>query len=316
MKSQNKALRPKKRRMSFKVAMRKYGLLYLVFLPVAVWYFIFQYIPMGGVVIAFKKYSVFKGILGSEWVGLENFRRLFRSSAFLAVLKNNIILSLMDICFVFFAPILLALLINEIRNRKAQRIVQSISYLPHFISWAVAGSLVYMVLAMNSGPVNALIRAFGGESINFMGSTRWYRWIVIFSSIWKEIGWGSIVYLAAIAGVDEQLYEAARVDGAGRFQCLLHVTLPGIAGVISIMLILRVGSILNVNFDQTFVMLNDAVLSVGETIEYYVYRVGMSSVNNYSMGTAIGLFKSAIGMLMIILTNKAANRISEGGGIW
>lgn len=295
---------------------RKYWPLYLIFLPVAVWYLIFQYIPMGGIVIAFKNYSVFKGIFASEWAGLANFRRLFQSSAFLSVLKNNIILSAMDLCFVFPAPIILALAINEIRNRKGQRIVQSITYLPHFISWAVAGGLFYMVFSVSTGPVNALIRSVGGDPVNFMGSARTYRWMLILSSVWKEAGWGSIVYLAAIAGVDEQLYEAARVDGAGRFQCLKHVTLPGIAGVIAIMLILRVGSILSVNFDQTFVMLNDAVLSVGETIEYYVYRVGMSSVNNYSLGTAVGLFKSAIGMVMILATNKIANKISDGGGIW
>lgn len=291
-------------------------MLYLIFLPVAVWYFIFHYIPMGGIVIAFKNYSVFKGIFASEWAGLTNFRRLFQSSAFLSVLKNNIILSAMDLCFVFPAPILLALAINEIKSGRGKRIVQSVTYLPHFISWAVAGGLFYMFFSISMGPVNAAIRMVGGTPVNFMGSASTYRWMIVLSSIWKEIGWGSIVYLAAITGVDEQLYEAARVDGAGRFQCLRHITLPGIAGVISIMLILRVGSILSLNFDQTFAMLNDAVLSVGETIEYYVYRVGMSSVNNYSMGTAIGLFKSVIGMLMILGANKAANKISEGGGIW
>ena len=295
---------------------KRYGSLYLIFLPVAIWYFIFKYIPMAGIVIAFKDYSVFKGIAGSAWIGMGNFERLFQSTAFLSVLRNNIIFACMDILLVFPSPIILALLINEIKNKRGKRIVQTITYLPHFISWAVAGGLFYMVFSVSTGPVNAIIRELGGEAVNFMGSSHTYRWMIVLSSIWKEVGWGSIVYLAAIAGIDEQLYEAAKVDGAGRLQCLLHITLPGIASVISIMLILRVGSILDLNFDQTFAMLNDAVLSVGETIEYYIYRVGMSSVNNYSLGTAVGIFKSLIGLMMVVLSNFVAKRISEEGGIW
>ena len=295
---------------------KKYASLYLIFLPVVLWYIVFRYIPMGGIIIAFKDYSVFKGIAASDWAGLENFERLFRSSAFLSVLRNNIIFAFMDILLVFPSPIILALLLNEIRNRKGKRLVQTITYLPHFISWAVAGGLFYMVFSVSTGPVNAAIRSLGAEAINFMGSSHTYRWMIVLSSIWKEVGWGSIVYLAAIAGIDEQLYEAARVDGAGRLRCLLNITFPGIAGVISIMLILRVGSILDLNFDQTFAMLNDAVLGVGETIEYYIYRVGMSSVNNYSLGTAVGIFKSLIGFVMVLLSNFVANKISEEGGIW
>ena len=295
---------------------RKYSNLYLIFLPVALWYIVFKYIPMGGIIFAFKDYSVFKGIAASNWTGFENFERLFRSSAFLCVLKNNIIFAFMDMLVVFPTPIILAILLNEIKNKKGKRLVQTITYLPHFISWAVAGGLFYMVFSISTGPVNAIIRNLGAEPINFMGSSHTYRWMIVLSSIWKEVGWGSIVYLAAMAGIDEQLYEAARVDGAGRLRCLMHITLPGIAGVISIMLILRVGSILDLNFDQTFAMLNDAVLGVGETIEYYIYRVGMSSVNNYSLGTAVGIFKSLIGLVMVLLSNFVANKISEEGGIW
>lgn len=302
--------------MKKKKHLKKYITLYLIFLPVAIWYIIFKYIPMGGIIIAFKSFSPMKGIGGSPFVGMANFERLFKSSAFLFVLKNNIILSVMDICIVFPAPIILALSINEVKNKMGKRVVQSITYLPHFISWAVAGGLFYMFFSVSTGPVNAVIKAAGGAGINFMGSSVWYRWMVVLSSVWKEVGWGSIVYLAAITGVDEELYEAAAIDGANRWNCLRYITLPGISSVISVMLIMRVGAILSLNFDQTFAMLNDSVLSVGETIEYYVYRVGMSSVNNYSLGTAIGLFKSLIGFVMVLGANWASKRISEDGGIW
>lgn len=296
--------------------MKKYYQLYLIFLPVAIWYIIFKYIPLGGIIIAFESFSPIKGMWNSTFVGLANFERLFRSSAFLSVLANNIIISLMDICFVFSAPIILALSINEVKSTLGKRLVQSITYLPHFVSWVVVGGLFYMCFSVNTGPVNAIISLLGGERINFMGDSAWYRWMLILSSIWKEVGWGSIVYLAAITAVDEQLYEAARIDGANKRQCLWHITLPEISSVISIMLIMRVGAILNLSFDQTFAMINDAVLSVGETIEYYVYRVGMSSVNNYSMGTAVGLFKSVIGLIMVIGSNIITKRISDEGGIW
>ena len=203
---------------------------------------------------------------------------------------------------VFPAPIILALSINEVKNKMGKRVVQSITYLPHFISWAVAGGLFYMFFSVSKGPVNAVIKAAGGAGINFMGSSVWYRWMVVLSSVWKEVGWGSIVYLAAITGVDEELYEAAAIDGANRWNCLRYITLPGISSVISVMLIMRVGAILSLNFDQTFAMLNDSVLKcVGETIEYYVYRVGMSSVNNYSLGTAIGLFKIIDRFVMVLV---------------
>lgn len=192
----------------------------MIFLPVLIWYVIFKYIPMGGIVIAFKAFSPMKGIAKSPFVGTANFERLFRSSAFLGVLKNNIILSLMDICLVFPAPIILALSINEVKNKTGKRLVQSVTYLPHFISWAVAGGLFYMFFSVSMGPVNAIIRTMGGRGINFMGSSKWYRWMVILSSIWKEVGWGSIVYLAAITGVDEELYEAAKIDGANRWDQL------------------------------------------------------------------------------------------------
>ena len=223
--------------MKKKKHLKKYITLYLIFLPVAIWYIIFKYIPMGGIIIAFKSFSPMKGIGGSPFVGMANFERLFKSSAFLSVLKNNIILSVMDICIVFPAPIILALSINEVKNKMGKRVVQSITYLPHFISWAVAGGLFYMFFSVSTGPVNAVIKAAGGAGINFMGSSVWYRWMVVLSSVWKEVGWGSIVYLAAITGVDEELYEAAEIDGCTQGQFFFRIALPLSAAITAILVL-------------------------------------------------------------------------------
>jgi len=300
----------------FRRAMQMHWELYLIFSIVAVWYIIFHYAPMGGVVIAFKNFKVLKGVMASPWVGFANFEKFMASTAFKSVLTNTIIISLMNLVFAFPAPILFALLLNEVRANLPKRLIQTISYLPHFISWAIAGGLFYMLLSPSSGPVNAAIRAFGGAPINFMGVSAYFRWIITLSSVWKGLGWGAIVYLAAIAGVDEEMFEAATIDGAGRFRRIWNITLPSISNVVVIMLILQVGNILSVNFDQIFVMVNDAVLNVGETIEYYIYRYGLYSPNNFALGAAVGLFKSVIGFALIMLTNFIAKKISDGGGIW
>lgn len=295
---------------------KKYRSLYIIFFPVLLWYIVFKYLPMVGTIMAFQNYSPIKGFAGSPFVGLKHFERLFSSSAFLSVLKNNLIINIMDLCLAFPMPIILALSINEVRGKTFKRVIQTVAYLPHFISWAVTASIFYAIFSVSTGPINAVLRMIGAETVNFLGESQYYRWLLVLSSIWKEAGWGTIVYLAAITGIDEEMYEAARIDGANRWARLRYITLPGIANVISIMLIMRVGAILNQNFDQTFSMLNDAVLGVGETIEYYIYRVGMNSVNNFSLGSAVGLFKSAIGFVMVIITNYVAKRISEDGGIW
>jgi len=290
--------------------------LYLLFSPVVIWYIIFHYVPMGGIIIAFKDFKVLRGIMASPWVGLSNFTRFISSSAFRSTLTNTIAISLMNLAFAFPAPIIFALLLNEVRYMLPKRFIQTVSYLPHFISWTVAGGLFYMLLSPSTGIVNGIIRAFGMPAVNFMGESRYIRWILVISSIWKGLGWGAIVYLAAIAGVDEELYEAATIDGAGRFRRVWNITIPSIMNVVVIMLILQVGNILNVNFEQVFIMVNDTTLSMGETIEYYIYRVGLFSTNNYSLGAAVGLFKSVIGFSLIILTNMLSKKITDGGGIW
>lgn len=296
--------------------LKQYWPAYLLLLPVVLWYAIFCYAPMGGLVIAFKKYSVIKGIWNSPWVGLKNFERLFGSAAFMRSIQNTLVFSGLNFVFGFPLPIIFAILLNELPGIHYKKIVQTVSYLPHFISWSVAGGLVYMLLSPSTGAIAAIVRALGGTPQNYIGISRYFRPIVVVSDIWKSLGWSAIIYIAAISSVDEQLYEAALIDGAGRFARIWHVTLPGIRGIISIQLILTVGKILNANFGQIFVLISDLTLDVGETIDYYVYRVGLGSTNNMSLATASGMFKSIIGLMLIVLTNYASRKLTDGEGIW
>ena len=302
-------------RLSYRL--RQYWPAYLLLLPVVLWYAIFCYAPMGGLVIAFKKYSVLKGIWGSPWVGMKNFNRLFGSQAFYQAIKNTLIFSGLNFVFGFPLPIIFAILLNEMPGVKYKKVVQTVSYLPHFISWSVAGGLVYMLLSPNTGVVNNVIKMLGGTPKNFLGQSQYFYNIVLFSSMWKNLGWGSIVYLAAITGIDDQLYEAAYIDGAGRLKRIWHVTLPGIRTCIAVMLILEVGNFLSISFNQIFALINKAVLDKGETLDYFVYRMGLNSSNNFSVATATGLIKSLVGLVMIFATNKAAKKLTDGeGGIW
>lgn len=291
--------------------------LYLLFIPVLVWYIIFCYVPMTGLVIVFKNFSVLEGIAASKWVGFQNYADLMELKSFTAAFSNTIILSLQKLIFAFPMPILFALLLNEMANMKAKRFVQTVSYLPHFISWSAAGGIVYMLLEPGSGAINNLIVLFGGSGENYIASSEHFRLIVLLSHIWKSLGWSAIVFLAAITGVDEQLYEAAYIDGAGRFKRIIHITIPGIIPTICVMLIMQMGNILNISFDQIFILANDRVLDVAETLDYFVYRVGLLSANNFSQGAAAGLIKSIIGFILVIITNYITKRMSEGeGGIW
>lgn len=304
-------------RITFRETIKKYWQLYLLFIPVVIWYILFSYAPMTNVTIAFKKFSVIRGIKGSPWVGWGNFQQMFAAPMFWRAFRNTLIISMENLLFGFPAPIIFALLLNEISAPRFKKTVQTISYLPHFISWSVAGGLVYMLLSLNTGTINNLVAALGGQPQNFIGSNRWFRAIVVISSIWKSLGWSAIVYLAAITGVDEQLYEAAYMDGAGRLSRLWHVTLPGIRSTISVMLILQVGNLLSVNFDQIYILLNEMVYETGETLDYYIYRVGLYSTNNFSMATAVGLIKSLIGFVLVLTTNVITKKITDGeGGIW
>ena len=303
-------------RESLSYRLKQYWPAYLLLLPVVLWYLIFCYAPMGGLVIAFKKYSVLKGIWDSPWVGMKNFNRLFGSQAFIQSIRNTLIFSGLNFVFGFPLPIVFAILLNEMPGVKYKKIVQTVSYLPHFISWSVAGGLVYMLLSPSTGAIASVVRAMGGTPQNYIGISRYFRPIVVVSDIWKSLGWSAIIYIAAITSVDEQLYEAATIDGAGRFARIWHVTLPGIRGIIAIQLILTVSKILNVSFNQIFVLISDLTLDVGETIDYYVYRVGLGSTNNMSLATASGMFKSVIGLVLIVITNYISRKLTDGEGIW
>lgn len=291
--------------------------LYLLFIPVLAWYITFCYMPMSGLIIGFKNFLVTKGVGASEWVGFKNFADLVNLPSFKVALENTLIFSVQKIIFAFPMPIIFALLINEIKNMHFKRFVQTVSYLPHFISWSAAGGIIYMLLAPNSGALNNLFVLLGGSGKNYVGISGYFRSIVLLSHIWKSLGWSAIVFLAAISGVDEQLYEAAYIDGAGRMRRIWHITIPGIIPTICVMLIMQMGNILNISFDQIFILANSMVLDVAETLDYFVYRVGLSSANNFSQATAAGMIKSVIGFVLVLLTNKITKSISEGeGAIW
>ena len=290
-------------------------LLYVMILPGVIYFAIFNYVPMYGVIIAFKNFKVAKGIIGSEWIGLQNFRDLFQSAQFYNVFKNSVFLSFLRLFWGFPVPIVLALLLNEVKSGWMRRTTQTIVYLPHFISWVVICGIVSSFLSPSlEGPVNFIIRAFGGKTINFLIEPGYFRTIVIGSEIWKEAGWGAIVYLAAISGIDPSLYEAAIVDGANRLRQIWHITLPSIVLTVIVILILRMGHILNNGFEQVFLLQNPLTYGVSDVFETYTYRVGLLQ-GRFSFSTAVGIFQSIVGMVLIFISNRVSRKYS-GGGLW
>lgn len=288
---------------------------YIMFLPAFLFFVIFSYIPMAGIIIAFKDYNFLQGILGSPWVGLKHFARFWGNGDFWLVFKNTIYLSTLRLIFGFPAPIIFALLLNEISNEKFKKLTQTISYLPHFISWVVISGIIFNMFSAD-GMVNNILVSLGGQPFGFLSSESTFRQFLVATAIWKELGWGAIIYLAALAGIDSEMYDAAFIDGANRWQRLLYLTLPSISPIISTMFVLSFSSFLSVGFDQVFVMINPAISNVAEIIDYYIYRVGITQVNNYSYATAVGVFKSVISLILVILTNWGANKISKEGAIW
>jgi len=288
--------------------------LYMLIIPIMIYILIFRYGPMYGVVIAFKDYRIGDGIWGSTWVGLKHFIRLFKSYEFYQILRNSLLLNVYSVVFQFPVPIVLALMLNEVKNRYFKRTVQSILYLPHFLSWVILGGIVIQMVSPSTGIVNTIIKAFGREPIYFMSSKIWWVIIYIVSGIWKEAGWGSIIYLAAISNVDPELYEAAYIDGANKWRQTWHITLPAIKPTIVILLIMRMGSMISVGFDQIYVLSNDYVREVSEVFATYTYRMGIQNVQ-YSYTSAIGLFQSVVNFIMLLGTNFLAHRMGEQG-IW
>ncbi len=288
--------------------------LVLLLLPALLYFLIFCYGPMYGVQIAFKNFIFRLGILGSPWVGLENFRLLFSIRSFGEVFRNTIVISIYKLITGFPAPIIFAILLNEIRQVKYKKTVQTISYLPHFVSWVVLGGLFIQFLSPSTGPVNVLLKAMGIEPIYFLADTKWFRSVLVVTSMWKGFGWGSIVYLASITSISPQLYEAAEIDGASRLRKIFSITLPELTPVITIMLIFSVGGIVGDDFDQIFNLYNASVYSVGDVLGTYIYRVGLIDMK-YSFSTAVGLFRNVISFALVLLANIAAKRFNEYG-IW
>ncbi|WP_135554411.1 ABC transporter permease [Paenibacillus cymbidii] len=292
--------------------LRKDKWLYGMLVPGVLFFLLFKYLPMLGSVIAFQDYQPFAGIMHSHWVGLKHFDRFFGDPTFWMLFRNTLMLAVYNLVFFFPMPIVLALLLNEVRKEVFKRFVQTIIYIPHFISWVVVAGLTYTMFTTEGGIVNEAIAYTGADKINFLLSENWFRTLITSQVMWKETGWGTIIFLAALAGVDLQLYEAARMDGANRWQRLWSVTIPAIRSTIVILLILRLGSFLDSGFEQIFLMLNSGNRHVGEVFDTYVYTSGLLGAQ-FSYSTAVGLFKSVISLILVVAANRAAKAIGEEG---
>ena len=293
-----------------------YRYLHLMVLPGLAFFLLFKYVPMYGIIIAFKNYKGaaggFSAIMSAPWIGLKNFEIFFNSLYCERVFKNTIYLSILRLIFSFPAPILLALMINEIRANWFKRTVQTITYMPYFLSWVVVAGLLNTLLSPDNGAINTIIKMAGGQPVYFLTSKQWFRPILIISEIWKNIGYGSIVYLAAITGIDQEQYEAARVDGANKLQQIVHITLPALSEIIAIMLILQIGKMFDDNFDQIFNLYSPSVYEVSDVFETYVYRNGIQQ-SKFSYSAAVGLVKSVLALAMIVFSNKASKKLGAQG---
>jgi len=281
-------------------------------LPGILYFFIYKYLPMYGLVISFQDYKPYLGISGSEWVGFAHFERLFTSPDFWMIFRNTLILFALQLVIFFPIPIIISLMLNEVRHSLYKRGIQTLIYIPHFMSWVVIVSISYVMLTLDGGIINSLIEYFGFEKINFLMNEEWFRPMYILQVIWREAGWGTIIFLAAITGVDPQLYEAAKMDGANRFRQMWHITLPAIRSVIIIMLILKIGDVLELGFEHVYLLLNASNREVGEIFDTYVYTAGLQQ-GQFSYSTAVGFFKGIVGLFLVILANRLAKRFGEEG---
>lgn len=287
-------------------------LLYLMIFPGLVYFIVFKYLPMGGLIIAFQDYQPFLGITGSPWVGLKHFIRLFTEPTFLMLLKNTLILFAMNIVFFFPLPIILALMLNEVQSKWFKNAVQTMMYLPHFMSWVIIVSITYVFLNMDGGVVNEMLASLGFNKISFLTAPEWLRTMYIGQIIWKELGWSTIIFLAAITVVDPQLYEAVEIDGGGRWRKTWHITLPAIRPVIITLLILKIGSTLDLGFEHMYLLLNSMNREVAEIFDTYIYTAGLKN-GQLSFSTTVGLFKGLVGLILVMLSNKLAKKLGEEG---
>lgn len=294
-----------------RIMMQKH--IYILLLPTLLYYLIFKYAPMFGNIIAFQDYSITKGISRSPFVGLENFISFFENYKFWELLRNTLSINLLDLAFGFTSPILLAILLNEVRVNWFKKSVQTITYMPHFISTVIVSSLI-LTFVSSDGMINALRALFGKESIAFMTEPKYFQPIFILAQIWQNIGWNSIIFIAAISSIDAELYEAATIDGAGRFKQALHITLPGISETIVILLIMRIGQMLTLGYERIILLYNPSIYETADVISSYVYRYGLLQ-GNYSYSAAVGLFNSVINFTLLMVANKVSNKV-RGSGLW
>lgn len=291
--------------------MKRERYIYLLLLPGVLYFIIYRYVPMAGLIIAFQDFNPFAGLMGSEWVGMKHFARMFESSEVIRVLNNTIQISLLQIFVAFPASIVLALMLNELRSEVYKRFIQSMIYLPHFLSWVVVVG-IFVVFLRGEGLINSVLSQFGLEAIPFLTDPAFFKPIITLQVIWKEVGWGTIIFLAALASVNPQLYEAAVIDGASRWRQLWHITLPAIRSVIIILFILRLGNVMDLGFEQIFLMLNPFNMDAGNVLDTYVFFKGIQQ-GNISFATAVGMFKGVVGLVLVILANRMAKRFGEDG---
>ncbi|WP_261179531.1 sugar ABC transporter permease [Anaerobacillus sp. CMMVII] len=287
--------------------MWKFKALYLIALPGIAYFILFKYVPLMGSVIAFQNYNIFHGVTGSSWVGLAHFEKMFSYPEFIRILKNTLLINLYDILFAFTAPIVLALMLNEVRKVVAKRLIQTIVYMPHFLSWVIISGIFIGVLSPSSGLINNFIQSLGYEPIYFLGDDSYIRSIIVGSGIWRDTGWGTIIYLAALAGINPALYEAADVDGANHWQKMWNITLPCLLPTITILFLLQIGNFLDFGFERVYVFLNPLNRVNGEIFDTYIYQVGLLQ-NQFSYTTAIGIFKSIVGLVLLVGANWLSRR--------
>lgn len=299
---------PKSRFDHFKRTVYKERQLWLISIPMIIWVFIFCYLPMSGIIIAFMKYIPGKSIFSSNWVGLKHFETFFNSPDFWNILRNTLAISGLNMLFGFTAPIILALLLNELRQKLFKRFVQTISYLPHFISWVVVASILFAIVG-NEGILNDILMRLGfiDKPIAFLGEGKYFWGLLTTTNVWKDVGWATIIYLSAIAGVDTELYDAGKVDGLGRFGIVWHIILPSIRPTIVLLFILGIGGILNAGFEQQLLIGNSQTREYHEVIDTYAYKYGIQ-LGNYSYGAAIGLFKSVISLVLVLSVNRISKK--------
>ncbi|WP_243767137.1 ABC transporter permease [Paenibacillus agricola] len=296
----------------FKRRLRRQKWFFIMLLPGLLYFLIYKYVPMWGILIAFQDYQPFLGFSGSKWVGLQHFRTFFGEETFWLLFRNTFILAVYNIVFFFPLPIVIALMLNEVRKDLFKRWIQTLIYVPHFVSWVVVVGISFIFFSTEGGIVNNALATMGQEPVKFLLSKDWFRTIITSQVMWKETGWGTIIFLAALAGVDPGLYEAARIDGANRWRQMWHITLPAIRSTIIILLILRIGTFLDSGFEQIFLMVNPLNREVGEVFDTYVYTTGISQ-GKFSYSTAVGVFKSIIGLILVTSANRLAKKFGEEG---